>query len=85
MYYEKPIDIKNSQYNTKWVNNNYANKKIKAIQLDEYIQAGWSLGRLSFQKPPSTKGRKWITNGIANQFISFNEIPEGWWLGKIQK
>ena len=85
MYYENPIDIKNSQYNTKWINNGNKNKKIKSKQLDEYIQAGWNLGRISFQKPPSAKGKKWITNGITNQFIFVNEIPEGWWLGKIQK
>jgi hypothetical protein len=85
MYYEKTIDIKNSQYNTKWINNSHVNKKIKSTQLDEYIQAGWNLGRISLQKPPSAKGKKWITNGITNRFISVNEISEGWWLGKIQK
>ena len=79
--YDKPIDTKNSQYNTCWINNSIINKKIKKDILNEYISNGWTKGRL-LVSPPSIKGRYWVTNGITNKLVL--ETPEGFWKGKFQ-
>lgn len=35
----------NSQFGTKWINNNVEVKKISQDKLDEYLKIGWKLGR----------------------------------------
>lgn len=84
----KQIDINNSQYGTLWINNKSVNKKIKKENLQEYINAGWFLGRLILNwKIPSSnnKNKIWITNGINSKMIpKIDNIPDGWWRGKIQ-
>jgi len=82
--YNSYKDVKNSQYNTCWINNGTLNKKIKKNVLDEYTAQGWVVGRLMppNSKPPSVKGKFWATNGAVNTMT--NTIPEGFWRGKIQ-
>ena len=78
--YSKQPDTSNSQYGTIWINNKKVNRKIKNDMLDEHLSLGWLKGRIINTKPPSQKGKKWITNGIQNM-MSVN-IPEGWWVGR---
>lgn len=83
----KNIDIKNSQYGTVWINNSIENKKIKKEKLGEYETLGWSLGRLRLNwsiPPPNNKNSIWITNGYVNKMIKSENIPKGWWKGKVQ-
>jgi hypothetical protein len=37
---------KNSQFGTRWINNGNVNKKIKSEDLDNYLNNGWSTGRV---------------------------------------
>lgn len=78
--YSKEVDANNSQYGTIWVNNGKVNRKIKNNMIDEYVSQGWVKGRIVSKKPPSQKGKRWITNGIQNMMSI--DIPEGWWLGR---
>ena len=39
------VGEKNSQFGTKWVNKSGLAKKIKAIDLDDYLANGWAVGR----------------------------------------
>lgn len=80
--YTKPLDTKNSQYGTIWINNGMRNKKIKKELLNEYTTVGWVRGRLLDNAPPSGKGRTWITNGLQNKFVKDVVLPNGWWKGK---
>lgn len=42
-----------------------------------------SRSKMSKSRSEGNKGRRWITNGIINSFIKFDEdIPEGWRLGR---
>lgn len=82
--YSKTIDIKNSQFNTIWLNNGVKNIKIKKEQYDYYERNGWYKGRLSINyKTPSIKGKIWITNGINNRIVFANNIPDGYWKGRF--
>lgn len=80
--YSKPIHTKNSQFNTSWINNGKTNKKIKNVNLDEYLGLGWKKGRLMNQALPTNKGMFWVTNGVENKMVK--EIPDGYWKGKFQ-
>ena len=42
----KGIGKKNSQFGTCWITNNVENKKIKKIELNNFIELGWRLGRI---------------------------------------
>ena len=81
--YSKTIDSNNSQFNTVWINNKSINKKIKKDLLSEYLNNGWVLGRLTTVKPPSSKGKIWITNGVTSKSVLPSNIPNGWWKGRI--
>lgn len=78
--YDKVVDTKNSQYGTIWVNNGKVNRKIKNDILNDYLALGWIKGRIVNTKPPSQKGRRWVTNGIQNMMSI--DVPAGWWLGR---
>jgi hypothetical protein len=80
--YERPCQITNSQYNTCWINNGIINKKVKKNILDEHTSLGWKLGRIVHKKPPSIKGKFWVTNGAINKMV--DKIPKGFWKGKVQ-
>lgn len=82
IYTSKPINSKNSQFNTCWINNKSFNKKIKKDLLDEYLSLGWERGRIMNQPLPSNKGMFWVTNGIENKMVT--KIPDGYWKGKFQ-
>ena len=70
---------------TLWINNGSINKKIKKQNLDEYTSNGWTTGRILNSRPPSQKGKIWITNGFNNQMITKETtIPQGWFKGKVQ-
>ncbi len=75
-------DTKNSQYNTLWINNGSVNKKISKANVTEYTNNNWQVGRLINTKPPSAKGKYWITNGIESKLVAPKDIPEGWWKGR---
>lgn len=78
------VDITNSQYGTMWINNGIINKKIKLSLYDEYYAVGWGKGRIVTNKPPSAKGRHWITNGVVCSLIDKSkELPDGWYKGRI--
>ena len=79
----KNIDHKNSQFGTVWINNTKVNKKIKSDLLKEYIEAGWVKGRITTKAPPSAKGKIWVTNGIQSKFIYPDQIPSGFYPGRI--
>jgi hypothetical protein len=81
--YSKSIDTTNSQFNTVWINNASINKKIKKDCLEEYLGNGWMLGRITVSKPPISKGKMWVTNGVKSKFVFPNEVPEGWWKGRV--
>jgi len=81
--YSKSIDTKNSQFDTVWINNKSINKKIKKQCLEDYLNNGWYLGRLTSSKPPSSKGKVWITDGVKSKIVFPSEIPTGWWPGRI--
>jgi hypothetical protein len=89
----------NSQYGTKWINNEIENKKIINT---EVVPDGWNLGRKmgkSFGELISKKlkgtgvginnsqfGKCWITNGTENKKIKKTDlIPNGWVLGRRMK
>ena len=42
----KGIGKKNSQFGTCWITNDFENKKIKKIELNNFIELGWRLGRI---------------------------------------
>lgn len=81
--YSKDVDTKNSQFNTVWINDTSVNKKIKKNFLDDYLKNGWCLGRITKNKPPSAKGKVWVTNGINSKFVFPSHVPSGWWPGRI--
>lgn len=83
----RQVDTKNSQYGTVWVNDGSRNKKIKKELLEDYISCGYIRGRLTnnLTSPPSQKGKVWITNGIKNKMAYPENIPEGYWRGKVQR
>ena len=80
----RQIDFKNTQYDTLWINDGSVNKKIKRETLNDYLAVGYVIGRINI-KPPSVKGKVWITNGIVNKMCSPDSIPNGFWRGKFQK
>lgn len=79
------IQTNNSQYGTIWVNNGKINKKIASDMLDDYIECGYTKGRLIKTSPPSQKGKIWITNGLKNKLVFPTDIPNGYWKGKFHK
>lgn len=78
----KEKDTNNSQFGTMWINNTKENKKIKKELLIEFESCGWVKGRILNIKPPSSKGKTWITNGTKSTRIDNTPIPEGWWEGR---
>lgn len=78
------IDFKNSQYGTIWINDGTINKKIKREVVDDYLQSGYTIGRIGVNQQ-SVKGKIWVTNGIVNKMCDPNFIPNGFWKGKFQK
>lgn len=81
-----PVDTKNSQFGTVWINKDQINKKIKAEILSEYIDQGWKRGRcwVTLHKAPrKEKGTYWITDGNLNKSVNSIEIiPDGWRRGR---
>lgn len=79
------------QKNRVWVNNGYENKKIKADNLDEYLQLGYNQGRYVVDKTifKSKKSRVWITKDNNNKSIYLEELDEylalGWSRGRDTK
>lgn len=84
--YEASVQTSNSQYGTVWIHKIETNKKIKAEELDDYIDLGWTKGRyLKDYTPPNQKGKFWITNGLSNKMIDREQpVPNGWWKGRFQ-
>lgn len=75
---------KNSQYNTKWINKDGIDKKIKNDEVNEYLLNGWNLGR--------TGGKRdliWIHKNDKEQYVNKvyidNYINNGWSLGRLNK
>lgn len=81
-----PLDIKNSQYGTVWINKDQVNKKIKIEELLEYTEQGWGRGRCwdtLHKAPRKEKGTYWITDGNYNRSVnSIDQIPTGWRRGR---
>lgn len=78
------IDTTNGQYGSIWINNGTINKKIKSTVYNEYCEVGWNKGRIVTNKPPSAKGKQWITNGIDCSLVDKSkELPPGWYHGRI--
>lgn len=65
------------------VNNGKNEKFVNPLDLNLFIEKGWKRGKLIKPKPPSQKGKIYVTNGINNKMISKSEdIPDGWFRGK---
>lgn len=62
-----------------WVTNG----DIEYFSVDATIPVGYWKGRKIKPKPPSQKGKFWVTDGSKNKMSTI--IPEGWWKGRTKK
>jgi hypothetical protein len=66
-----------------WVTKDGNNLKIKKNMINEYLCQGYTLGRYVHKKPPSQKGKIWVTNGLMSKLVNPNEMPDGFLEGKF--
>jgi hypothetical protein len=77
------IQKNNSQYGTLWVTKNNHNVKIKSDMKEEYLSQGYKLGRYVENRPPSNKGKVWVTNGLISKMVYPDDVPKGFWRGNF--
>lgn len=80
---ENPNHKNTKEYKYVWVNDGNITKRILNVDLDKYLDSGWSRGYDNNFKLrcSSTKGQKmiFINNGIIDKKIKYNDkIPDGW-------
>ena len=67
-----------------WINNSIETKRIKSSNIESYLQSGWVLGRLYFERPKVQA----ITNGFENKRVLHDEVDfwlaQGWTKGKFK-
>ena len=76
---ESQSGIGNSQYNTKWINNNGIIKKICKDKLDFYLSNGWKIGKVDKEERKKIKNlakRKHNERKIINKFNKMKEYTE---------
>ena len=76
---ESQSGIGNSQYNTKWINNNGIIKKICKDKLDFYLSNGWKIGKVDKEERKKIKKlakRKHNERKIINKFNKMKEYTE---------
>lgn len=76
---ESQSGIGNSQYNTKWINNNGIIKKICKDKLDFYLSNGWKIGKVDKEERKKIKNlakRKHNERKIINRFNKMKEYTE---------
>lgn len=75
---------------TEWINKDGKNKMCSKEDLDLYIKEGWALGRPKMsdeqrKKLTGKRGYFWITNGIISKITKDENIPVGFYKGRVQK
>lgn len=66
------------------INNGVVEKYVTENQLENFISDGWVKGRHGSHKPPSQKGKIWVNDGTKNAMVNRDNIPDGWYLGKVK-
>jgi hypothetical protein len=65
------------------VTKNNHNVKIKSDMKEEYLSQGYKLGRYVENRPPSNKGKVWVTNGLISKMVYPDDVPKGFWRGNF--
>ena len=71
-----------------WINNGTINKHVKSNKLEDYLNTGWTKGRIT-NFGQCNKGTKFVNNGKITKRVKIDELQDylnaGWALGKHRR